>query len=75
MAHILHVRQSLHNLRLGSTRLLNSLTESSKNNYSSGVPDVSSSFTAFKIHVYSQFINFKLFCQILQENLLMLFSS
>lgn len=75
MAHILHIWQSLHNLRLSSTHLLSSLVEFSKDNYSSVVSAISSSLTASNIHVYSRLSHFKLLHQILQENLLLLFSS
>lgn len=75
MAHILHIWQSLHNRRLSSMHLLSSLIESSKNNYSSVVSEVFSSLIVSNIHVYSQLSHLKLLCQILQENLLLLFSS
>lgn len=40
MAHILHIWQSLHNLRLSSTHLLSNLIESSKNHDSSVMSEV-----------------------------------
>jgi len=74
MAYIMHMGQSLHNLRLSSMYLLSSLTESSKN-YSSVVSEVSYSLIVANTHAYSQISVFKLLCQILQENHLLLFST
>lgn len=75
MAHVLHIQQSLHNLKSSSAHLLSSLIESSKNNYSSVVSEVSGTIIVSNSRAYYHFIHFKSLCQILQENLLLLFSS